>query len=795
MNRFALAIVLAWGLSFAGCGRNALHAVHPNLAVCADEADQSCASPLWLGEYMAKDAQAHSVLVRNTSNGTLHISAIVVVKGSGISLGTLPQSVDPFGSAPLPLQLTAELGDNSVVVAFDSDDPETPYLEVELQFRGLPCEEGSTRACGSDVGRCTPGIAHCSAGVWGDCTGGVGPTSEICDGEDDDCNGSVDDGELCDDGVFCNGSEVCYQGACVVADVPGCADPALYPDLNGPCSVGVCDEATQQCTLQQRPDSTPCDDGSFCNTGEACLAGSCTGGAPVDCTAWDDLCNQGVCDEGLRRCQQQAKPTCSCDPGIDADFDGANQCDDCDDRNGAVYPGAPELCNGVDDDCDGKVDEDFDVDTDNYSVCARDPQLYDCDDANPNVNPGAPEICDDGAGGQTGNGIDDDCDGYVDEGCQPCDPVDTDGDGVSECDGDCAPSDPQRFPGNQEVCDGKDSDCNIFTVENCDVSDTCNHDGDGDFTNDPDQCRDDLLCACIVNQAGSCSGNYQCTSYCNSSHTGPVGDGCKTNEACRLDLLRSANVHGCDVVPTALGSKVGGEACGGDAECRSGTCARLFVGSGTKDYCLDYCSSDAYCPAAATVCRLRRAESFDGRCWPVGRLGTQLTGSSCSADTDCDHGLCITDGASRYCSEPCCTDGDCTSGFTCSLEGDEVATNYVVPESGTSCAVTTDCPTGMVCYTTTGECAWRLAETSPMCMKDASGQGSRRAGAACTSGNDCMSGFCSAATSTCLEVCCDDSTCPVGLTCELQTVQAQGALVTQARVCVNLSTDAVLLRK
>ena len=176
----------------------------------------------------------------------------------------------------------------------------------------------------------------------------------------------------------------------------------------------------------------------------------------------------------------------------DKDADGAIICggggpQDCDDTDGSIYPGAPELCDGKDNNCNGEIDEpgaegetrwyadtdgDGYGDPDNSIVSCEQPDGYvadntDCDDTNEAVNPGAIEIC---------NGIDDDCDGIIDADAAEATTwyVDTDGDGygdtpVTDCKqptgtvpegGDCDDADASVHPGADEVCDDEiDNDC------------------------------------------------------------------------------------------------------------------------------------------------------------------------------------------------------------------------------------------------------------------------------------------------------------------------------------------------
>ncbi len=122
---------------------------------------------------------------------------------------------------------------------------------------------------------------------------------------------------------------------------------------------------------------------------------------------------------------------------------GATQ--DCDDTNAAVYPGAAEVCDGVNNDCSdlnwpdttGGIDENLDGDA--YSVCQGD-----CVDTDPGINPGAAEI--------TCDGIDQNCNGLTD------DTPDSDADGFTVC-LDCDDTNPAVYPGATEVCDGVNNDC------------------------------------------------------------------------------------------------------------------------------------------------------------------------------------------------------------------------------------------------------------------------------------------------------------------------------------------------
>ena len=209
-----------------------------------------------------------------------------------------------------------------------------------------------------------------------------------------------------------------------------------------------------------------CDDGLFCNGFERCQSGFCAAGSAP--------CGAGTtCDEALDLC------TTGC--AIDADGDGAIAIvcggDDCDDDDPRRHPGALEVCDAehLDEDCDPSTVGDRDEDEDG-SIDARCCNVTaggelrcgnDCDDTRPNVNRTASEVCDD---------VDNDCDGNVDEGVSyllwPDADRDSFGDaaatperrcgffpGYALIGGDCDDADPSINPGLHDVCNGADDDC------------------------------------------------------------------------------------------------------------------------------------------------------------------------------------------------------------------------------------------------------------------------------------------------------------------------------------------------
>ena len=214
----------------------------------------------------------------------------------------------------------------------------------------------------------------------------------------------------------------------------------------------------------------------------------------------------------LLACVEGAFPRGQLDnPRHDYDGDGFTEWDgDCNDASVSTHPGASELCNGRDDDCDGTIDggssEDAplwfrDVDQDGHGglsqAACEQPDGWlseggDCDDGDAAIHPAATETCD---------GVDQDCDGGVDEGLVELGYLDEDGDGwgtsesIESCTsvpaeqpGDCDDEDASINPAATEAwydgvdqdCDGRDRDPDADGFdqdEDCDDSDSAVHPG------------------------------------------------------------------------------------------------------------------------------------------------------------------------------------------------------------------------------------------------------------------------------------------------------------------------------
>ncbi|MCB9787012.1 MAG: hypothetical protein H6744_10015 [Deltaproteobacteria bacterium] len=311
--------------------------------------------------------------------------------------------------------------------------------------------------CG--VGECaTTGTVDCVDGsVVSECTPPAGE-AETCDGLDNDCNGATDDG-------IAPAPTSCGTGACASTGTLSCTEGTLVDSCApGSPSAEVCDGVDNDCngSTDEGIDPTPtsCGTGSCAATGVlACTDGelvdSCSAGAPTGevCDGLDNDCN-GATDDGI------APTPTSCGVGSCA-ATGSRFC-----QSGALVdtcsPGSPssEVCDGADNDCNGLTDDGIDPAPTSCGTgaCASTGVLT-CTDGElvDSCAPGSgsSEVCD---------GVDNDCNGATDDGIAPT-PTSC-GSGACSATGELVCQDGQLVdtcaaaPGTPEVCNGVDDNCN-----------------------------------------------------------------------------------------------------------------------------------------------------------------------------------------------------------------------------------------------------------------------------------------------------------------------------------------------
>lgn len=357
-----------------------------------------------------------------------------------------------------------------------------------------------------------------------DCNDGnsaINPNAaESCNGQDDNCNGTIDEGFVLITYYLDNDGD--GYGDELLGDY--CPDVVLefVSTLNGDCDdnnnninpgqAETCNNIDDDCDLSIDEELTTFDfyeDADGDGYGNALVtSSSCSqpDGYVTDNTDCDDT-NASINPAELEQCNDTDD---NCDGNIDesvinqdyfADMDGdgfgdeflgsfcvapansSTDSGDCDDTDAAINPDTEETCNDIDDNCDGNIDENVpvttyyaDMDGDGFGnellgdFCTAPDQSAvfsgDCDDNNAGINPGAVEIC---------NDEDENCDGNIDEGLITLTYYsDADGDGYgsallgdfcsapdqsSTLSGDCDDNNANVYPGNIESCNGIDDNC------------------------------------------------------------------------------------------------------------------------------------------------------------------------------------------------------------------------------------------------------------------------------------------------------------------------------------------------
>ncbi len=478
-----------------------------------------------------------------------------------------------------------------------------------------------------------------------------------CDPESGECGTeAAADGADCDDGAYCNVGEACRNGLCLGGLARDCSDVVTDEQ----CQTASCDENADQCVALLDKEGDACNDGVFCNTGETCQSGACSGGGPRDCSyvVEEPQCQAAQCSEAARECravnQNQGDPCDDQNPDTNGEICLDGEC---------ILPGCE--CTGINACCNG---------------CSI-------------INNGGP-CADDGLTCTTEACSDGICVHTIAEGCR--------------IGGACVAEDDSNPENTCEICDPNQSET-AWTV----LADASECD-DGRWCTVGDAC---LEGECVAGGARDCSAGLQ-DAQCQSPVCDDVDDLCRIENVADLDPCSDGNA--CTQTDVCMGGFCTGSdpvECEASGQCRmpgdcdpiTGICSNPARPDGT--YCddqnactrADFCQSGECIGSEPVVCSEATAclkagvcDEATGRCDVEPKPdGTPCDdGVWCTEDEACSGGLCD-GGVARDCSESV-TDPQCQAPYCNEAE----RTCMAVPANeGQICNDGQFCTTGERCRT------------------------------------------------------------------------------------------------